>query len=503
MANHLFDALFARHTGSDAVFLRLPDGHVQSYGAFVTSAQRFANALCAHGLKPGDRRALQFEKCPEMLALIAGAIAAGIVFLPLNSAYTPTEIAYFVQDSGAKLLVCDGRFAEPLTPVAAASGAVLSVLNADGSGDLADLARRMDRAFSPVERAPGDLAGLLYTSGTTGRSKGAMLSHDNLLSNARVLTDCWHFTERDVLLHALPIFHTHGLFVATNVALLAGCSMIFLPRFEVGEVIRQLPGATAMMGVPTFYTRLLDEPRLTADLVRGVRLFVSGSAPLLGETHERWRARTGHTILERYGLTETGMNTSNPYDGDRRAGTVGRPLPGVELKICDAQGRALPRGEIGAVEVRGPNVFSGYWNMPEKTREELRANGFFVTGDLGRMDDTGYVTIVGRSKDLIISGGFNIYPKEVELLLDALPGVLESAVIGVPHPDFGEAVVAVIVPASDRAPDLDAVVDELGRNLARFKLPKHIELRDELPRNAMGKVQKNVLRDALRGRFRA
>ena len=503
MTNHLFDGLFARHISRNAVFLRLPDGQEQSYGDFLSQAARFANALVAQGLRPGDRMALQLVKSPDMLALIAGAIAAGVVFLPLNSAYTPMEIAYFLADSGAKLLVCDGRFVASLQPVAEGMGATLSVLNADGSGGIADHARQMPERFTPVDRGPDDLAGLLYTSGTTGRSKGAMLSHDNLLSNARVLTDCWQFTEKDVLLHALPVFHTHGLFVATNVALLAGCSVIFLPKFETEEVIRHLPDATAMMGVPTFYTRLLEDTRLNHKLVEGMRLFVSGSAPLLADTHHQWQARTGHKILERYGMTETNMNTSNPYDGDRRAGTVGQPLPGVVLRICDAQGQVLPKGEIGTIEVRGPNVFKGYWNMPEKTREELRPNGFFITGDLGRMDDAGYVTIVGRGKDLIISGGFNIYPKEVELVLDAQPGVLESAVIGVPHPDFGEAVVAVIVPAPGAMPDPEAIMQGLGQQLARFKQPKHIELRDELPRNTMGKVQKNLLRDALQGLFRA
>ncbi|MGB5067145.1 MAG: AMP-binding protein, partial [Albidovulum sp.] len=390
-----------------------------------------------------------------------------------------------------------------LQPVVAGVGATMAVLNADGTGDMADRARQMPEGFMPVDRGPDDLAGLLYTSGTTGRSKGAMLSHDNLMSNAQVLTDCWQFTEKDVLLHALPVFHTHGLFVATNVALLAGCSVIFLPKFETEEVIRHLPDATAMMGVPTFYTRLLEDTRLNHKLVEGIRLFVSGSAPLLADTHHQWQARTGHKILERYGMTETNMNTSNPYDGDRRAGTVGQPLPGVELKICDAQGQELPKGEIGTIEVRGPNVFKGYWNMPEKTREELRPSGFFVTGDLGRMDDADYVTIVGRNKDMIISGGFNIYPKEVELVLDALPDVLESAVIGVPHPDFGEVVVAVIVPAPGAIPDPKAIIEGLGQQLARFKQPKHIELSDELPRNTMGKVQKNVLRDGLRGLFTA
>ncbi|SPH24533.1 Long-chain-fatty-acid--CoA ligase [Defluviimonas aquaemixtae] len=499
MANHLYDALFRRHETSGRPFLILKDGEVVTQAEFTAMAARFAGALTAAGLRPGDRLALQLDKSPVMLAAIAGAIRAGVVFLPLNTAYTPTELSYFVKDAGARILLCDGRAEVQLSPIAQDCGAALSVLNADGSGSFADAASAAV-STSIAERGPDDLAALLYTSGTTGRSKGAMMSHANLLSNAEVLARHWRFTERDVLLHALPVFHTHGLFVATNVALVAGCPMIFLPKFDADEVIRRMPEATAIMGVPTFYTRLLDDPRLTRNLVANMRLFISGSAPLLAETHRQWEARTGHRILERYGMTETNMNTSNPYDGERRAGTVGRPLPGVELKICDAEGRELPQGEIGTIEVRGPNVFKGYWNMPEKTAEELRPDGFFITGDLGFVDADGYVTIVGRGKDLIISGGFNVYPKEVELALDALPGVLESAVIGVPHPDFGEGVVAVIIPGATR-PDPDAIRAALSQTLARFKQPKHIVLRDALPRNTMGKVQKNVLREELKGVF--
>ncbi len=500
MANHLYDALFGRNEGSGRDFLILPDGHRISHAAFAERAARFAGALVGAGLKPGDRVALQLEKSADMLAVIAGAIRAGIVFLPLNTAYTAAEVEYFVADAGAKLLLCDGRAEAALAPVAAGCGAALAVLNSDGTGSFAEAARAAEAA--PVAaRAADDLAALLYTSGTTGRSKGAMMSHANLLSNAEVLAAYWRFTADDVLLHALPIFHTHGLFVATNVALLAGCPMIFLPKFDTDEVIRHLPQTTAMMGVPTFYTRLLDDPRLTRELVSGMRLFISGSAPLLAETHRQWEARTGHRILERYGMTETNMNTSNPYEGERRAGTVGFPLPGVELKVCDSEGGELPQGEIGTIEVRGPNVFQGYWNMPEKTAEELRQNGFFITGDLGVIDADGYVSIVGRGKDLIISGGFNVYPKEVEMALDALPGVLESAVIGAPHPDFGEGVVAVVVPEAGAAPEPEAIRAALGKNLAKFKQPKHIAIRDALPRNTMGKVQKAALREDFKGVF--
>ena len=503
MPNPLHDALFAPHIGSDRVFLELPDGTTLTYDAFLALAARYAHALRAAGLQAGDRVALQLEKSPAMLAVIAGAIQAGVVFLPLNPAYTPIEVAYFVTDAGARLLLCDATYAAALKPIAAAAGAGLGVLNADGTGSFADLARDHPAAFPTEARGPDDLAAFLYTSGTTGRSKGAMLSHENLLSNAQVLTRAWRFTADDVLLHALPIFHTHGLFVATNVALLAGAKLIFLPKFDAEQVIGLLPRATAMMGVPTFYTRLLADPRLTRDLVGHMRLFVSGSAPLLADTHRQWQDRTRQIILERYGMTETNMITSNPYDGARRAGTVGQPLPGVEVRICDADGADLPCGDVGVIEVRGPNVFQGYWQMPEKTREDLRADGFFSTGDLGVMDDQGYVTIVGRAKDLVISGGFNVYPKEVEDLIDALPGVLESAVIGVPHPDFGEAVVAVVVPRNGATLEPAQIMADLVPNLARFKQPKFIEIRDDLPRNTMGKVQKKLLRDQLAGVFAA
>ncbi|MFP4326958.1 MAG: malonate--CoA ligase, partial [Paracoccaceae bacterium] len=460
MTNPLYDTLFGRHTGAGTPFLHLPGGRVLSHDAFLRMAGRFANAIAQAGLVPGDRLAVQIAKSPEALAVYAACARAGVVFLPLNTAYTAAEVEYFVGNSGAKLLLCDSRAATSLAPVAAQHGARLETLDADGTGSFATRAAACAEDFDTVPRSGDDLAAFLYTSGTTGRSKGAMLTQGNLLSNARVLTDCWRFTQGDVLLHALPIFHTHGLFVATNIMLLCGGAMIFHPKFDAAATIRDLPRATAMMGVPTFYTRLLDEAAFTAETCANMRLFVSGSAPLLAETHRRFEARTGHRILERYGMTETNMNTSNPYEGERRAGTVGFPLPGVELKICDAAGRALPAGETGVIEVRGPNVFRGYWQMPEKTAEELRPDGFFITGDLGRIDPDGYLEIVGRSKDLIISGGYNIYPKGIEDALDAQPGVLESAVIGVPHPDFGESPLALIVPEGE-GPDLDAVAAAL------------------------------------------
>ena len=502
MVNPFYDRLFGRHAGKDTPFLQLPDGSDLTHAEFLRMSARFAHVLKGVGLTPGDRLAAQVQKSPEALALYAACVQAGIVFLPLNTAYTVDELSYFIENSGAALVVCDGASEDALGPLARTLGARLMTLNADGAGSLPDHAANRPTTFDTADRDPDDLAAFLYTSGTTGRSKGAMLTQNNLLSNAETLADHWHFTPEDVLLHALPIFHTHGLFVATNVTLAAGGSMIFLPKFDQNDVIAALPRATAMMGVPTFYTRLLEDPRFDRDLVSHMRLFVSGSAPLLAETHLRFEERTGHRILERYGMTETNMNTSNPYEGERRAGTVGQPLPGIEVKIIDPDtGAEVPQGEVGQIEVRGPNVFKGYWQMPEKTAAELRADGFFITGDLGTIDADGYVTIVGRNKDLIISGGYNIYPKEIELVLDDQPGVMESAVIGVPHPDFGETVVGVLVPEPGQAPDLDAIQTAVVKSLARFKHPRKLIILDELPRNSMGKVQKNQLREAYKDLF--
>ncbi len=504
MTNPLYDQLFGKHAGKQTPFLLFRDGTVLTHAAFLEQAARFAHVLTESGLKPGDRVAVQVHKSAEALALYAACVQAGIVFLPLNTAYTVDELDYFIDNSGARIVICDDGSKTLLQPVADRLGAGVETLNADGSGSLSDVSAAMPAHYPTVERSADDLAAFLYTSGTTGRSKGAMLSQDNLLSNAATLADLWRFTAKDVLLHALPIFHTHGLFVATNVTLIAGGSMIFLPKFDQDAVIELLPKATAMMGVPTFYTRLLGDDRFNRDLTGHMRLFVSGSAPLLAETHKDFEDRTGHRILERYGMTETNMNTSNPYDGARKAGTVGPPLPGVELKITDAAtGEDLPGGEIGQIEVRGPNVFKGYWQMPEKTAAELRDNGFFITGDLGRIDEDGYVQIVGRNKDLIISGGYNIYPKEIELLLDEQPGVMESAVIGVPHADFGETVLGLIVPRPGETPDLDQILQVAGTSLARFKHPRKLVVVDSLPRNTMGKVQKNLLRDTFKDTFAA
>jgi malonyl-CoA/methylmalonyl-CoA synthetase len=493
MNNPLYDTMFAPHAGKDTPFLHLPDGSVIAHGAFVGRAAQLAHALRAHNVHAGDRVAVQVEKCPDVLALYAACAQIGAIFLPLNTAYTASEIAYFTGDSGAALLVADPAREDELRAVAQATGAAFATLDAQG-GSLSRSADAHEQTFDTVERHEDDLAAFLYTSGTTGRSKGAMLSQKNLISNAATLTQLWQFTRDDVLLHALPVFHTHGLFVATNVMLLAGGAMVFMPRLDVDQMIDWMPRATSMMGVPTFYTRLLEDARLDRDLAAGMRLFISGSAPLLADTHVAFEARTGHRILERYGMTETNMNTSNPYTGERRAGTVGMPLPDVELRITDAQGAELPRGETGMVEVRGPNVFLGYWNMPQKTEEDMRGDGFFITGDLGVQDADGYVTIVGRGKDLIISGGYNIYPKELEMLLDAQDGVLESAVIGVAHGDLGEVPLAVLVAQPGMQIDLEAVQASVGTALARFKQPREYRVLEALPRNAMGKVQKAALR---------
>ena len=502
MANPLWDALFLplQDRADDLLILR--DGNRISGAAFLQMVARTAHALRGAGLMPGDRIAVQVVKSPAALAVYGASIALGAVFLPLNTAYTAPEVAYFLGNATPRLFVCDPARLAELAPVAAQQDAAVLTLGADGAGTLAQTAGGQTGSIAAVPRTRSDLAAILYTSGTTGRSKGAMLTQGNLLSNAEVLARLWRFDAGDTLLHALPTFHVHGLFVATNIGLLTGGRMIFLPGFDAAEMIRLMPQATAMMGVPTFYTRLLDNPAFTREVAAGIRLFVSGSAPLLAETHRAFEARTGHRILERFGMTETGMNTSNPYDGERRAGTVGHPLPGVDLRIMAEGGEVAP-GKVGVIEVRGPNVFAGYWQMPDKTAEDLRPDGWFITGDLGQFDADGYLQIVGRAKDLIISGGFNVYPVEVEEALDALPGVLESAVIGLPHPDFGEAVFAVLVAQPGHVLDVAATLAALRANLARFKQPKAAVVLQALPRNAMGKVQKAALRQAHAGYFAA
>lgn len=499
MPNPLYDALLAPLSGSEKPFIHLLDGETISADMFHRMVARYANALMAAGVQADARVVVQASKSPQMLAVYGAAVMSGSVFLPLNPAYTAEELEYFLSDCAASLLLVDHARAHALAPLAQKLGVRLETLGEGGSFET--IAQGCPDKFTPVVRSEEDLTALLYTSGTTGRSKGAMLTQHNLLSNAQTLVELWQFDQDDVLLHALPIFHTHGLFVASNVVLLAGASMVFLPAFDIDQVFDALPRATAMMGVPTFYTRLLADKRLNRAAVGHMRLFISGSAPLLTETHKAWSERTGHAILERYGMTETNMLTSNPYLGARRPGTVGPALPGVELRITHPEtGAELPNGATGMIEVRGPNVFKGYWQMPDKTAAEFRQDGFFMTGDLGMIDDQGYVTIVGRAKDLIISGGFNVYPKEVEMVLDELPGVAESAVIGLPHPDFGEAVVAVLVA---QHPDLDISEIEaaLRHKLARYKQPKSYILLPELPRNTMGKVQKAALRRAFQSYF--
>jgi malonyl-CoA/methylmalonyl-CoA synthetase len=496
MSNHLYDAFVAAIPGSDRTAIHLPDGGRVPYGQFFGLAERLGSHLVRRGVLPGDRVAVQVEKSWQNLAFYLACLRAGAVYLPLNTAYPLAELDYFTGDAQPSFVVAQPGTIDGVRQLCGKRGqGLVESLGVKGDGTL--LAAAADAPILPVnDRGADDLAAILYTSGTTGRSKGAMLTHDNLLSNAHVLKDSWRFTSDDVLLHALPIFHTHGLFVACNVLLLAGGAMIFLPKFDADEVMQLLPTATSMMGVPTFYVRLLEHAGLSREATRHVRLFTSGSAPLLAETHRAFLERTGHAILERYGMTETNMNTSNPYNGARIAGTVGPALPGIELRVADAEsGRVLPQGEVGVLEVRGPNVFPGYWRMPEKTQAEFRPDRFFITGDVAKIDERGYVHIVGRAKDLVITGGYNVYPKEVETEIDAIPGVAESAVIGLPHPDFGEGVVAVVVCAKPAAISEQDVIGALTERLAKFKQPKRVFFVDELPRNAMGKVQKNVLRE--------
>jgi malonyl-CoA/methylmalonyl-CoA synthetase len=504
MNENLFELIRARIPDPAKTAIETQEGRAIGYADLVAQSGRAANALRACGVEIGDRVAVQCDKSPEMIVAYLACLRAGAIFLPLNTGYTLAELDYFIGDATPSLMLCRPKTLEAMRGL----GATRGVGAVESLGDARDgtFWAKVEAAspeFADVPRKGDDLAAILYTSGTTGRSKGAMLSHRNLASNSLTLVDYWRFTRDDVLIHALPIYHTHGLFVATNVTLFAGASMLFLNTFNADAILTRMPRATAMMGVPTFYTRLLDHPALDRETTKNMRLFISGSAPLLAETHEQWKARTGHSILERYGMTETNMNTSNPYDGERVAGTVGFPLPDVELRVVDAEtGAPIPPGEIGMIEVKGPNVFGGYWKMPEKTAAEFRSDGFFITGDLGKIDERGYVHIVGRGKDLIISGGFNVYPKEVESEIDALPGVVESAVVGVPHPDFGEGVTAVVVAEKGATLDEAQVIHALEERLAKFKLPKRVFFVPDLPRNTMGKVQKNLLRDQHKDLFK-
>ena len=501
--NHLFSQILARMPDRAKTFLETADGERLTYGALIERSGRFANVLAGLGLKPGDRVAVQAEKSVAGLILYLATIRAGGVFLPLNPAYTAAEVDYFLTDAEPHIYICDPRQLAGIEERARALGvAHVESLDGAGRGDIADMGHAASTAFTDVARGPDDLAAILYTSGTTGLCKGAMLSHENLASNARTLADYWCFSADDVLLHALPIFHIHGLFVGINVTLFSGGSLLFLPGFELSEMIRLMPRATAMMGVPTFYTRLLQCGDFTGGTAAHMRLFISGSAPLSAETHKDFEARTGHAIVERYGMTETGMNTSNPYDGERRPGTVGMPLPGVDIRITGFDdGAVCGNNEVGMIEIKGPNVFTGYWRMPEKTSSEFRDDGYFISGDMGVIDDDGYVSIVGRDKDLIITGGLNVYPAEVEAALDEADGVAECAVIGVPHPDFGEGVVAVIAARPGAKIGEREILDFLSTRLANFKRPKTCFFVAALSRNAMGKIEKAKLREAYKDAF--
>ena len=492
-----FDAVF--RTGRQTRALMSPsDSNADLlYGDLLLAVERAAGALVRVGVGPGDRVLVQVDKTPAAVVLYLACLKAGAIYTPINTAYTAPEVAYFLADAEPKLFV-----AGDIDRVPPKCAVRVETLTASAAGSWPELVADAQPFPQTVTRADDDIAALVYTSGTTGRSKGAMLTHANLRSNGETLCACWGWRDDDVLLHALPIFHVHGLFVALHCAFLTGTPMVFLPAFDAETIIREMSRCTVLMGVPTFYTRLLERPEFGAETCRGMRLFISGSAPLTEQTFAAFESRTGMRILERYGMSETLMNTSNPLHGERVAGTVGFSLPTVETRIADDAGRAVAAGHVGGIEVRGPNVFKGYWRMPERTAEEFRDDGYFITGDLGTMDEAGRVSIVGRSKDLVISGGYNVYPKEVEALLDELPGVRESAVIGVPHADFGEGVVAVLV-VSGEAVTLAQVDRHLAGRMARYKQPKQVVCVDELPRNAMGKVQKATLRETYRALFSA
>lgn len=492
----VFSQNFPSDTAQD--FLETVDGTHYSYEQLAQTSARLANLLTGPmQLKKGDRVAVQVEKSPQVLFLYLACLRAGLIYLPLNTAYTESELAYFVENAEPSLVVCRPGSTELFERIAQTTPiAHIRALDEQGQGELMQQAETQSNVFTAVDCDKRDIAVILYTSGTTGRPKGAMISHGALAANGLSLVNYWAWSESDVLLHALPIFHIHGLFVACHTVLLSGSKMLFVSKFDADKMIDLMPRATAMMGVPTFYTRLLLNKNFTRDVCQNMRLFISGSAPLLEQTFADFQQRSGHTILERYGMTETGMNTSNPLDGERLPGTVGFPLPGVEARIVNDAGQELVSGEVGNLQVKGANVFEGYWRMPEKTAEEFTADGFFKTGDMAMQNEQGYISIVGRDKDMVITGGFNVYPKEIELEIDEIPGVLESAVIGLPHPDFGEAVSAVVVAKDTTLLPAEAeMIQLLKKQLAGFKVPKRIFVVDALPRNTMGKVQKNLLRE--------
>jgi len=480
----------------DQPFLISPGESVCSYGDIDRLSACFATALRQEGVIAGDRVVVQVDKSPGAVALYLACLRIGAVYVPLNVDYTSMEVAYFLSDAAPVLFVCRPESADQSEEVARQAGVpVTHTLGTSLDGSFGHLTHKLAPYEALTERAPDDVVAMLYTSGTTGQSKGAMLTLENLSSNAVTLHEYWGFRPGDILLHALPIFHVHGLFVALHCAMLNASSVIFLPKFDTAEVVTALPDATVLMGVPTFYTRLLDCEEFKRKECQNIRLFISGSAPLTEQTFKEFEQRTGHRILERYGMTETGMITSNPLDGERVAGTVGYALPGIEVRVADESGKPLPPGEVGSVELKGPNVFIGYWQMREKTAQEFRDDGFFISGDLGMLTENGRLSLVGRSKDLIISGGYNIYPKEIESVIDEVPGVVESAVIGIPHHDFGESVIAIVVASKDQAASEASILETTALQLARFKQPRRVFLVDELPRNTMGKVQKNILRD--------
>lgn len=497
----LFQSRFPADPATACCFEKL-DGTRVSYAQVDEDSGRMAGVLRDCGVKQGDRVMVQVEKSVEAAVLYLACLRAGAVYLPLNTAYTEREVDYFFTDAEPRLIVCRPESQTAMQSVIGGRfNARLHTLGANGDGSLMAAFEKAPHDDHVETLSGNDLAAILYTSGTTGRSKGAMLSHDNLASNALALHQIWGWREGDVLIHALPIFHVHGLFVAIHCALLNGSPMLFLPKFDAEAIVARIPRATILMGVPTFYTRLLDHPQLDRELCADMRLFISGSAPLLEETFAEWERSTGMRILERYGMTEAGMITSNPLEGERIPGTVGYFLPGISGRVTDGDGNEVTRGSPGVLEITGPNVFKGYWRMPEKTAAEFRSDGHFITGDIATMAEDGRVAIVGRAKDLIISGGYNVYPKEIELLIDEIGGVKESAVVGVPHPDFGEAVVAAVVPDGSRMLNEKDLIGLMADKLAKFKQPKRIYFRDELPRNTMGKVQKNQLREEYRDTF--
>jgi len=493
----VFQAHFPKN--SDATFIETVDGTHYSYAYLEHETAKIAHFLTSHGLNKGDRIAVQVEKSPHVLFLYLACLRAGFIYLPLNTAYTKSEISYFLENAEPSVVVCATKSNELFSGFKNEKLKHVFTLDTNEQGSLIKLVRDNGNSNIEFETVPcdsNDIAVILYTSGTTGRPKGAMISHGNLAANAIALQKAWNWQQNDVLLHALPIFHIHGLFVACHNVLLGGSKMLFLEKFDSKTVIRLLPKATVFMGVPTFYTRLLDDRSFDHNCCQNMRLFISGSAPLLEQTFEDFRQRSGHTILERYGMTETGMNTSNPVEGDRIAGTVGLPLPGVEARIVDENNQAVKNNNVGILQVRGENVFKGYWRMREKTAEEFTSDNFFITGDMARYNEQGYFSIVGRNKDMVITGGYNVYPKEVELILDEAEGIKESAIIGLPHKDFGEAVTAIVVPDDINCPpDIDELKKSLKEQLASYKTPKKIIFVAQLPRNTMGKVQKNVLRE--------